>query len=807
MLKNYLKIAFRNLTKNKAFSFINVLGLTLGFSCFILISLFVIDELSFDRFHTDFDDTYRVIQTIEEPSGGTREVATIAPVIGPNLKNQFPEVADQTRLMNIGRLTVGNDPLKRDYEQIWIAGPNFFDFFDFEFLYGNPSTSLTGPNNLVITESTALKYFGKKDVLGERLYTNRFEATITGVIKDFPPNSHINMETIHTIETWAPLFDEGRWFTSNWTSNSMITYVKTAPNFKKDDLEAKLTNLVTGNYSDDIDYISSFWLQPLKNIHLNSSSINGGLNANQGNPLYLYMFAIIGVLILVIACFNYMNLSTAAASKRTKEVGMRKTLGAGKSQLIMQYMGESIILSLVSLIIAVTAIESILPYINSISGKALTLPFDSIPLLISLFSIVLLSGILSALYPAVFLSRINPSRAFKTDVKFGSSNFSLKKVLVVAQFAISIGMIAATIIIYQQLNYINSKELGFSVENKLVIDINSGPLRSQFESIKQEFGKLSAVRDVTVSSRVPGEWKVFPIANLETFENDNTSQSIFIGADEDFISTYGITLVEGRNLRNDPSDSSSVLISKQAVADLGLINPVGQRININGTVWNGDLDDGDGYAPTIVGVVEDFHFESLHQSQKPVMIASYRNPIHNIDYYTLNIETNDWQQAIADLQAINFQFDPQNPVEYTFLDNRFEELYRSDKMRGQLFLLFSGIVIFIACMGLFALASFTIEARIKEIGIRKVLGASIKNIVVMVCKDFVLLVAVGFIVATPIAWFGIEKWLTDFAYRIDINLGFFIVAGIIAVSIALITVSYHAVKSALINPVKSLRSE
>ncbi|MFY0697921.1 MAG: ABC transporter permease [Balneola sp.] len=807
MLKNYFKIAFRNLTKNKTFSFINVSGLTLGFSCFILISLFVLDELSFDRFHKDVDKTYRVVQTITEASGDTRNVATIAPTIGPNSKDQFPEVVDQTRLLQIGRLTVGNDPLKRDYEQIWIAGPNFFEFFDFEFLYGNPSTSLTGPSNLVITESTALKYFGKKDVLGESLYTNRFEATITGVIKDFPPNSHINMETIHTIETWAPLFDEGRWFTSNWTSNSIITYLKTASDFKKDDLEAKLTNLVTSNYSDEIEYSSSFWLQPLKDIHLQSAGIDGGLNANQGSNLYLYMFAIIGVLILVIACFNYMNLSTAAASKRTKEVGMRKTLGAGKSQLIMQYLGESIILSLVSLIIAITAVEFLLPYINNISGKALALPFDSIPLLIILLSVVLLSGILSALYPAIFLSKINPSKAFKTDIKLGSSGFSLKKVLVVAQFAISIGMIAATIIIYQQLNYINSKELGFSVDNKLVIDINSGPLRAKFESIKQEFEKLDAVKSVSVSSRVPGEWKVFPIANLETFENDNRSQSIFIGADEDFISTYDIQILEGRNLRNDPADSSSVLISKQAVAELDLTNPVGQRISINGTIWNGDLDDGDGYAPTIVGVVDNFHFESLHKSQKPVMIASYRNPIHNIDYYTLKIETNDWQKTIADLQAINYQFDPQNPVEYTFLDNRFEELYRADKMRGQLFLIFSGIVIFIACMGLFALASFTIESRIKEIGIRKVLGASVKDIVVMVCKDFVLLVAFGFVVATPIAWFGIEKWLTDFAYRININLSFFMLAGVIAIAIALITVSYHALKSAWINPVKTLRSE
>ena len=502
-----------------------------------------------------------------------------------------------------------------------------------------------------------------------------------------------------------------------------------------------------------------------------------------------------------------MNLSTAAASRRTREVGMRKTLGAGKTQLILQYMGESLLISAFSLAFAITAVELALPFINSLSGKELSIPFSSPLAVIVLLGIVLAAGILSSLYPAFFLSKVNPTEAFKNQVKPGRSSFSLRKVLVIAQFAISIGMIATTIIIYQQLNFIRNTELGLNVNNRLVIDINSGALRWQFESIKDEMQKLPEVNSVTVSSRVPGEWKVFPTANVENLKSDENSQMIYIGADEDFLTTYDISLVDGRMLRNGSADSLSVVITQQGAKDLGLANPVGSTININGTIWNGDLDEEDGYVATVVGVVEDFYFESLHETKKPVMIGWWYNPIHGIDYYTLDITTSDWQATLAKLEAINQQFDPNNPVERTFLDSRFEEIYRADQLRGQLFLIFSGVIIFISCMGLFALASFTIETRIREIGVRKVLGASVQNIMVLVCKDFMALVVVGFVIATPVAWYAVDKWLADFAYRINLNPLFFVLAGALAISIALLTIGYQALKAASINPVESLRSE
>lgn len=769
----------------------------------------MLDELSFDTFHDDSDEIYRVIQHITESSGDSRNLATIAPLVGTEAESRFPEVTDQTQIISIGRNTVGNEPLERDYETIWIADENFFQFFDFEFIDGDPTTALSQPDNLVITESIALKYFGDIDVVGQSLFTNTYVATIAGVIEDFPANSHLSFELVHAEPTWArEISGWNEFVTTNWTSNSMVTYVKMQSGFDKTAFENKLTNLVTGNYSDDVEYTSSFSLQPLKDIHLYSADIQGGLNANQGSPLYLYMFSIVGVLILIIACFNYMNLSTASASRRTREVGMRKTLGAVKGQLITQYLGESLVIALLSLVLAVTTVELSLPWANELTGKELFLPFNNYLLIIGLLSVALVSGILSSLYPAFFLSKVNPASAFKNEVKIGNTNFSLRKALIITQFAISIGMIATTIIIYQQLNFVKDKELGFNKENRLVIDINSGAFRSQFESIKEEFGKLSEVRSVSASSRVPGEWKVLPVANVDRTDSDISTQMNYVAADGDFLETFEINLLQGRNLRNTIADSNSVLITQTGAKRLGLENPIGQIVHIPSTIWNGDFAEQETpFSPEIVGIVEDFYFESLHQTQKPVMIASYRNPIHNIDYFTLNIVADDWQWTIARLKEISFRFDPENPMEYTFLDNRFDEIYQADQLRGQLFFIFSMVIIFIAAMGLFALASFTIESRVREIGVRKVLGASVQNIIYLVCKDFLSLVIIGFIIATPLAWYVIEQWLTDFAYRISISPLFFILAGVIAIGIALITIGYHAIKSAMLNPVDSLRSE
>ena len=808
MFINYFKTAARNLVKNRIFSTVNILGLTLGFTCFILLSLYVANELSYDRFHSNSDQIYRVVQKITDKDGTTRKVAGVAPLVGTESVQQYPEVVDETRLIEIGRVTVGNEPLSRAYERIWIAEPNFFRFFDFKFIHGDPATALSAPDNLVITESVARKYFGGTDVVGKTLYTNRYEARISGVIRDFPANSHIDMNVIHTMPTWErEISDWKKWVSSNWTSNAFITYLRMTPGFDRKAFENKLTGLVMEHY-EGVNYTSAFILQPLTDIHLFSGDIEGGLNAGAGDPLYLYMFGVVGLLVLAIACFNYMNLSTAAAAARTREVAMRKTMGADRKQLIMQFTGEALLFTVISLLLAVVLIETVLPMVNSLAGKNLELSLND-PLLAGvLFAAVIGSGILSSLYPAFYLSGVNPVNALKRDIVIGGKKFSLRKILVVTQFTASIVMISATIIIYQQLSYLEHKQLGFDVDNLLTVDINSGILRSRFESIKQEFKNVDGVQSVSVSSRVPGEWKTFPVADVDGPGNKNTTQMIFVGADEDFLGTFEIGLIAGRNLTNDPADSNSVLISESALRALDMENPVGKTVTITGTMWSGDYAEQDEpYSPRIVGVIKDFYFQSFRKSRMPIMLASYRNPVHRIDYYTLRIKTDDWDRTIRDLQAVNYRFDPENPMEYHFLDAQFDRFYQADKIRGQLFMLFSGVIIFIACLGLFALSSFAIKNRTKEIGVRKVLGASTTRITWLISGEFAMLVAFAFVAGAPLAYWAVSSWLQEFAYRIEISLWVFVVSGLAALLIALATISFQTIRAALGNPVDSLRYE
>jgi len=809
MFANYLKIAIRYFIKNKVFSLINIFGLTLGFSCFILLSLFIRDEMSFDRFHNGYKEIYRVIQNIKDPDGSLRKVASVAPLVGTEAKELFPEVLDQTQLIEIGRLTVGNDVMNRDYERIWIADANFFQFFNFEFLYGDPQSALSRPDNLVITESTAKKYFGKTDVVGQTLYTNVYQARISAVIKDFPSNSHLSMNMIHAEPTWErEISDWKEWTSSNWTSNAFITYYKMAPDFEKRAFEQKLTGFVTSHYNNDMAYHSTFSLQPLSKIHLYSNEIEGGLNVNKGNPLYIYMFSIVAILILAIACFNYMNLSTAAGSRRIREIAMRKTLGADKKQLILQFTGETLILSLFSLIMAVVLIDILSHPIMAFLGRELVVPYDNFLFTAALVITTLLSGILSAIYPAFIFSRINPAARLKKEIRIRGQGLSLRKILVIAQFSISIIMIAVTIIIYQQLRFLQNKELGFNVNSLLVVDINSGTLRSRFESVKHAFESISEVQSVTVSSRVPGEWKVFPIANVTDRKNENKAQLIFVGADEDFLKTFDIQLTMGRNLRNDAADSNSVLISESALKSLNIDDPLGKSLIVTGTIWAGDLAEQDEpYTPVIVGVVKDFYFQSFREKRKPVMLASYRNPVHKIDYFTLRASTNNWQELITKLTAVNNRFDSENPLEYHFLDNRFVQFYKDDKIRGQLFLIFSGLIVLISSLGLFALSSFAIENRIKEIGVRKVLGAGVKNIIWLILSEFVSLVGIAALLGIPAAYFSVQNWLQEFAYRISIAWWVFPAAGVIALMIAVATISFKAIRAALTNPADALRYE
>ncbi len=811
MLFNHFKIAFRQLLHNKVFSFINIFGLTLGFLCFMILALYVHDELTFDKFHRDADRIYRVLQHEQQDNGENRVVGAVAAQLAWNAKAQFPEIEDALRTYFTGRVTMGNDPALRNYERTFTADSNFFQFFDFVLLQGNPKTALTKPNTLVMSEVTAKKYFGEENALGKTVWVNGIDMEVTGVMKETPLNSNLNVSLIFSHKTWLSYFTwmpeaEAR----DWTSNGYTTYLRLTPGTNLEAFESKLTTLVKEHYGTEHEFKSTFNLQPLTEIHVSDANIQGNELTDRAsiNPFYIYMFVAVAFLILLIACLNYMNLSTAAAYKRTREIGTRKTLGAQRSQLIFQFTGEAVMLSAIAMLLAFALLQVVLPYINDFTAKTLHVSQLSSLWLLSIVLIMVGTGVLSALYPAFIIARVQPAEAMKCEVKLANRSLPIRKVLIVAQFTISIIMITSTLIIFKQLQFMRNKEMGVTVDNLLVIDINSRNLRRNFEAIKNEFNALSEVSSVCVTSRVPGEWKSYPIASVKSPGNNSLTETIFVGADKDFFQTYNIKLLQGRNFSDAISDSSKIILSTLAAQQLGLTDPLGQIIEIPTARFGGSVENLETpFRAEVIGVIDNFHFESLRNEMMPMIIGFWSNPIQSIDYYTLKVNMANIDETLTKLRAVNTKFDAENPIEYTFLNNRFQQFYKADAQRGQVFLAFSLIIVLIACMGLFALVSYAVESRTKEIGIRKVLGASVQNIVGMVSKEFLLLIIIACVLAIPVAYFFMQKWLQDFAYRIDMGAGVFLVAGLITILIASITISLRSVKAATANPVKSLRSE
>ncbi len=822
MLTSYFKIALRYLLKNRTFSAINIFGLTLGFLCFMLIALYLHDELSFDLFHRDSGRIYRLLEQEQQEDGTKRTIGNVAALLGPESVAQFPEVEDAVRILVLGRLTLGNDPATRSYEPLMTIDPNLFSFFDFPLLEGDPATALRKPDGVVLSERLARKYFGNEPALGKSLWSSirrrpdtngtrtPVEFTVTGILKEMPKNSHLQIDIIFSEDTWPTVFSWWtRAFTTDWTSHSFVTYIKLKPNADLGVVEEKFDQLAKAHYPADKPFRNKFTLQPLKDIHLHSAGIQGeGLDSNGIKPFYIYLFAAVSFLILLIACLNYMNLTTAAAYRRTREIGTRKTLGAQKGQLIAQFTGEAILLSGVALFIALAMLQIILPYANAFTQKDLDL--RNMPVLwVTVLGVVMIgAGILSSLYPAYIISRVMPSDALKKDFSGGTRSLPMRKLLVAAQFAVSIMMIASTLVIYRQLQYMRSKDLGFDLSNLLVIDINSDRLRRNFESVKAEFARVPEVLQISTSTRVPGEWKSIPVAQVKADGMANTTEMTYMGIDKDFLSTYNIPLLQGRTFSGDRADSLKVVLTKLAVESLGLTDPVGKTIEIAAVRWGGSVETLEKpFVVEVIGVADNFHFDSFRQEMGPLIFAYANTVIQRIDYYTLRVKTDNWDKTLANLKEVNAKIDSENPLEYTFLDSRFEEYYQADAKRGQLFLGFSLVVVLIASLGLFALVSYSIESRKKEIGIRKVLGATVLGLVVMISWEFLAIVAFAGLAAIPAAWYVMDAWLSDFAYRVSLGVGTFTLAGILALVIAMLTVGLRTLQAARANPVDSLRSE
>lgn len=813
MIKNYIKTAFRNLWKNKTYSLINLTGLVLGMTCFLLIGLYVFDELTYDRFHSKASRIYRVVDNKVSPEGKESKVAAVGYQVAESGPRSIPEIKSAARFSIFGRVNVSYPGSPNVFYESWMeANPNFFRLFDFKFLAGDRLTALNAPRSAVITKSTALKIFGAADVLGRilKVETDTLLFTVTGVLEDFPSNSHLAFNMMFS-ENSDNSDRYNAFINSDWSSNNFPSYIELDKNADVAVATDKLNRLVTANYRDSTGGKTVLSLQPLPSIHFHSAGIEGTPTERKGNLTYIYVFSIVGLFVLIIACINYINLTTARFASRGKEIAVRKVSGAGRRSLINQFLAEALLMTMIALILALGITKLLLPAFSAFSEKQLDLSLASdYRIWIGILSTVVVAGFCSGIYPALFQSRLKPFLLLKSKIKQGKAQLSLRRGLVVFQFCLSIIMIVATMVVFLQMKFVNTADMGFKKDQLLVVDINSGLVRRGATTIKNEYAKLPAVKSVTVTSRVPGEWKIMPKVKVRSQGATLAGNDMyFIGADNQFLTTFQVNLLKGRNFTgNRQTDSTAVLLNETAAAMLKITEPSEQLIEIPSRDFNGDVDVLDEpFKARVVGIVKDFNFRSMREEIGPMIIGHENNPVHSIDYFTLRVQTGNLDQTLEQLKGVLQKIDAAHLLEYNFLDKQWDNFYRDDRKRETIFLAIAIMTIFIACLGLFGLATYAAEQRIREIGIRKVLGASVLQLIGMLSKDFVRLVLIAAVVAIPIAWWMMNSWLNDFAYRTKLYWWIFLAAGAVALLIALCTVGLKALKAAINNPVKSLRTE
>jgi putative ABC transport system permease protein len=812
MLKSYILIAFRNLRKQKMFSLINIFGLTTGLAAFLLIALYIFDELTYDRFHTRKDAIYRVIEHRRNAEGQEKNIVAVAANVSEAAKKDLPEVADATRFSMMGRANIYNDENTAVfYESLYLADASFTRIFDFPVLFGDEINSLKDPHTVILTEQTAQKVFGQTDVVGKTLRMDRDSTPykITAVVQ-VPDNSHLQFNMLFSEASLNSAEDFIRFRNSDWSSNTFVTYLL-LKNSTKEQTGQKITELVRRNRQGAQAGVSSFYLQPLTDIHFYSDGLEGQMGKT-GNIAHVYVFGLVALFVLFIACINYMNLTTARFSSRSKEIAVRKVAGASQKNLVKQFLTEASLMTAIALLLALVIVALVLPSFNAFTEKELSLGRGAdYRVWLIVLSTAFIMGLLSGIYPAFFQSRLKPYLLLKNKLAIGKGHLSLRRVLVVFQFALSIVMIVATLVVYQQMKYIDQKDLGFNKEQLLVIDINSGQVRRSAETVKAELAKLPAVKSVSVSSRVPGEWKVMPKVQVKGPSNKATKGEdvYYMAIDEQFLQTFQVNLHKGRNFSGtNRGDSTNVLINESAAKLLGITEPAGQVVEVPSVAFSGNASPlEEPFRARVIGIVKDFNYQSLREKVAPMILAYQANPVHSIDYFTARVETANAAATLKSIEAVLEKIDESHLFEYNFLDKQWDLFYREDQKRQVIFFSVAALTIFIACLGLFGLATYAAEQRIKEIGIRKVLGASVNNIVGLLSTDFLKLVGIAALIAFPVAWWAMNKWLEDFEYRIAISWTTFLLAAGIAIIIALLTISFRTVKAALTNPVKNLRTE
>jgi putative ABC transport system permease protein len=794
MFKNYLKIAFRNLWKHKVFSMINILGLTVGLTAGFLIFLYVSFELSYDNFHSKANRIYRVVADIKTP---TEVIKAGGPswAVPHHVKLEFPEVEQSVRIAGDDNLLIRKGDVKYMEKNVMWADSAFFKVFDFKLIKGNPEKALTDPFSIVLSETTAKKYFGKEDPVGQTMLITGegSPAKVTGVMKDIPENSQIKGDMILSMST----------ITREWNKNldnqfgnyGAQAYLLLKPGTDPKGFEKKLPGFLerrNGKEMKESQMYATLFLEPLRDVYLYTTR-NGSSTGNINN---VYIFSIIAVFIIAIACINFVNLTTARSSERAREVGIRKVVGALRAQLTGQFIGESLMLCFIAFLLSIGLISILIPLFNTVAGKTVSYGlFSNTFYVLMLLGAALLIGLLAGFYPALILSSFRPVTVLKGRFATGTRGILLRKGLVVTQFTISIALIIGTIVVYNQMRYMRNRELGFSKDQMVVIDTNGDKGKDAF---KEELRGVPKVKSVSLSGSVPGSGNPGAYSQIENTKGDMQIANLDLYfVDFDYIPHYKMKMLAGRPFSRDfmTDTTQAMVLNESAIKMFGYTKPedaIGKKFD----QW--------GRKGQIIGVIKDFHFRGL---QTPIKPLSMRIEPGGSNLISVNITGDDITGTVKAIEDKWKSIIPNRPFNYYFLDEHFDQQYRAEERFGKLFFNFSVLAIFISCLGLLGLASYSTMQRTKEIGIRKVMGASVSNILNLLSKDFLLLVIISFFVAAPVAWYFMHEWLKDFAYRTDIGWWVFAVAGVLAVLIALGTISFMAVRAAVANPVKSLRTE
>ncbi|GAB3990883.1 ABC transporter permease [Spirosoma daeguense] len=794
MLLNYLKIAWRNLLKDRFYSLINILGLTIGVTCGLLLLLYVTDELRYDQYHKNASQIYRIVSHITEPDKVNRWSSTQPPLV-KQLKQDYPFVKNYVRFFPYGRMMFRQGENRFYEEDIYSADSTVFDVFSYKFIEGDPKTALNQPGNVVLTQKIAQKFFGSGSALGKSLQTN--DTTfykVTGVMEDVPKNSHFTFNALLSMGS-----NERQ--ANGWGGFYIYSYLVLPENFDTKILESKFPEVYDkyiGPIFKKMGIKITYEIQPLTRIHL-YSNLEGESNGNIG---YVYTFSAVAFFMLLLASINYMNLATARSAKRAKEVGLRKVMGSLRSRLMAQFLTESVLMTVLALGASLVLVLALLPFFNTVSGKEIRYVELFRPeFLLIVLGIIVFTGFISGSYPALYLSSFEPAAVLKGSFNVKGGSF-FRKALVVSQFTISLTMLICTWIVYKQLNFMRNHDLGYNQEQVLTINYQNRQPRAQYNSLRTALLSNANIRSVSTASSPTSNIGGRIIFTVEA--NDGMKEMGFkpMGIDHDYLKTMGMKLMSGRDFSDEiPADTNnSVLINRAVVERMGWKEPLGKKVIL------GSLPQGNQQGPPtakVVGVVKDFHQQSLYSPIEP-MIMLYR-PFNQVIH--IKVQPKDVDKTVAFIGQKWRETYPDRLFEYKFLDQDFESAYQDDERRGGIFTAFSALTILIACLGLFGLATFTTEQRVKEIGVRKVLGASVSSVVLLLSKDFTKLVLFSFPIAIPIAWYSMYKWLENFPYKTDIGIWVFVAACLLTLFICWSTVVYQSVKAALVNPVKSLRSE